>query len=323
MSMHSVENMIHIRSKDRHAHEGMCCFNVHMKEPIQVLEGWSATCQLSNAQIPFSHRPVNTYNNTLVVTTTPNLIGIAKVQEALTLAPGYYDTSSMAAEIEKQLNTSAYYGTNAGEMAFTVAYQAATNKMLITATSVTAAQRPFLSIDAVDVLTAARTTAWEPVGLQVRSAGGASLATALAGSNIVTLTGDGSVNVTGDDTVYFHCSWGTGISRSFETRTGHSTHLLAKIPILAPVLGVIFYEHGGGGFTPVIRDGPSDLQDFHIRLCNTDGQELELEGLDWECSLKVTLSPKPAPVPRLLPAYAREYHDPMLRKKFLQYGEKD
>ena len=65
MSMHSVENMIHIRSKDRHAHEGMCCFNVHMKEPIQVLEGWSATCQLSNAQIPFSHRPVNTYNNTL------------------------------------------------------------------------------------------------------------------------------------------------------------------------------------------------------------------------------------------------------------------
>ena len=343
MSMHSIENMIHCRSKDRHDHERMCCFAVHLNEAITVQEGWTATCNLDNAQIPFSYHPVNANNNTLCIETNWRAVDggpvVEKVQrDVLTIKSGFYTANgTMRVELERLLNLS-YYGRDAdpavrslawrnafpegGPLEFSVTYEQRVNAFSVAVTRATsdgvtprvitpyAVFAPYMNVlsSADDASGITRTTtAWETVGVKKLKAG--TKLQSVAGS----LEFDGSVNTTGEDTIYFRCSWGTGISRSFETRTGHSGNLLAKIPVYGDPYTVLHYS-GTGGFHAVLRDGPSRLQDFEVHLTDSDGRVLDLDGLDWEFSLKITLTPKPPAVPRPMTAYARELTDPRLAK---------
>jgi len=244
--------VIHIRSQDVGVAKGvsgsLANYNISINPSIDCDPDEYMLVSVNSAQIPFSFYNVNASNNLLT--------GDDGASYTATLTQGNYNITQLLAEIKTKVNAAS--GTH--DITAT-SYDNKTNKVTIT----TAGNTTF-----------SWATGINPVGKLIGFTADGSAAT----SHI----SDAQVNTGGEEAVYIRSSLHS--INSYESRTGGSSDILAKVPNMVSFYGIIHYQPPVNVWKCQLQRGQT-LSNFGLSLTDSEHTVLEMNGMNWEVSLLI------------------------------------
>lgn len=192
------------------------------------------------------------------VNSTNNVINVRKltglVEYIVTLTPGSYDATELAVEIQSKLNSLVYSG-------FVVTYNASTAKFTIANSSSnfelrTGPSDKLIGFDGVDT------------------------------GDIATWTSDNVIHITGPDALYIRSARLLNEESLFDN---DQRDIIAKIPVFVNFGATITLEGTQSDFV-VWYNSSRLITAIDLRLEDLDGNELDLNGLDWSIEFQFSLA---------------------------------
>ncbi len=221
---------------------------------------------INSAEIPYSYFPVNANNKTLkFFESSDATAGNLSAKNDVVLTAGEYNGGELATELQRAIRASN------GRNDYTVAFDPATTKLTIT--------QPTNIAFRFDFTTSAK-YAYTLLGFE------RAIKTATDNGGNHTLVSDTAINIAGDNAIYIRSPLSN--INTYESRHGGVSDILAKIPIKVNYNEIIYYEPLVYQFKSQLPAGQS-LNDLTIRLTNKYNELIDLNGLDWEFSLTVSI----------------------------------
>jgi len=272
---------VHISSKDADLAAGQTRSNFTLNLLWNQLTGSNSTpvegyeIFVSDWMVPFTWYAVNSSNNVLVFTAN-------SVDYAITIPVGTYNAADLAAYLQTTMNSIAA----SESQVFTVTFDDTTGLFTFTKTSGTGTWN-FLTTATVAATEASPATAGDYTFSAYRilgfSAPSSGTDVTSAAANSVEVDSTRVVNMTPVDRLFLELNWPD--VRSFDSRTqGHNQSMAQMSPHSNATWGT-FVNYRASHVTRFrCFDQPHQLQ---VRLVDSDGAEIDLNGHDWYFTLTV------------------------------------
>jgi len=294
MSNSYKSKVIHLRSKDgtaqRVSPHDKTNWKITLNEPIIPDMEEHLVVSVNSAQIPFSFFTINANSKVVRLDCKDVFSGVYQGYVSINLIEGNYNANELLTELKTQLATYAGGTFVNGDLDWSnSSYNSKTNKF------------------SLSVIPSAQGIAGGNVGDNTRRVSQYRIDWAYANAcwkgsgfnntDVVesnddddnatnkTTTSNTSVNVAGEEAVYIRAQ-GLSSVNSYESRHNGHSDILCKLPNQVGFYGVIHYEATAQSFKSTLGNGVP-IYEFHIRLTDSDGSDVDTNGMDWELTLLV------------------------------------
>lgn len=246
-------------------------YSFYFQEYLAIPQNYSFQVSIQDAQIPYAFTSVNTENNSIT-------LKVAGQQDVTAqIPPGNYDIDTLRTAVLLALYNAGqaltpvvdlrYLDADVTKDKLSLAYDEASNKVAATyyqGSSFTLEAPPSEGPNLLRML-----------GYTLDSVTGASI------------TSDSVVDLTGITSLLIRSSLQT---YNLDSKRGHYTNILGKIPINVHGNGIVSYVNTTG-YRALIQE--RELQHIILALEDEYHRPVDMQGVDWQITLQVDVVPRP------------------------------